>query len=169
MKSRIPATIAFCLLIPCPATAVTALSTTAELYRACSIVPEIDKNSSGKISDEAERGAYACAGYFQGYFSGTYSAQARYDTVLGFSEAVNPNTAWCIPENVTLGQKVRVFLKWVDSHPEKMHTESAISVLCALKEAFPCKSQEDAKTDNKIHKYILTALPKADGGACATP
>jgi hypothetical protein len=63
--------------------------------------------------------------------------------------AFNTLRGVCIPEKVPLLQLARVVVKWLQSHPERLH-ENLIATLVndAINDAFPCKpitAQEPAK------------------------
>ena len=45
----------------------------------------------------------------------------------------------CVPNAVTTGQVVRVVVKYIDSHPERMHEDFGALALEALRSAFPCR------------------------------
>ena len=44
----------------------------------------------------------------------------------------------CIPEEVTMGQAMRVIMKYIKDHPEQLHAHAAVITIVALKGAFPC-------------------------------
>lgn len=44
----------------------------------------------------------------------------------------------CLPEGVTVHQEIRVVVKYLQGHPEKLHLRSTSLVESALSEAFPC-------------------------------
>jgi hypothetical protein len=45
----------------------------------------------------------------------------------------------CIPKSVTMGQMIAVVVKYVDEHPEDMHSEFLFLAHEALLTAWPCK------------------------------
>ena len=75
---------------------------------------------------------------------------ARAGLCLGFLDAFRqlsrmlaspPNTKLeCLPAGVGQEQFIRVILKYVDQHPEKLHLPAAQIVYDAANEAFPCPS-----------------------------
>lgn len=44
----------------------------------------------------------------------------------------------CVPPEVQLGQEVKVVVKYLNDHPEKLHTNAVPLVQGALEIAFPC-------------------------------
>jgi hypothetical protein len=46
---------------------------------------------------------------------------------------------FCLPKSgISNDQAIKVFLKWSREHPEQLHKSARISLLIALREAFPC-------------------------------
>lgn len=48
------------------------------------------------------------------------------------------NPLKCTPKGVTIEQMRKVFLKWSENHPEKLHEGAMSGIDQATKEAFPC-------------------------------
>jgi hypothetical protein len=47
---------------------------------------------------------------------------------------------FCLPaDGISTDQAIKVFLKWARDHPEELHKRARLSLLIALKEAFPCQ------------------------------
>ena len=44
----------------------------------------------------------------------------------------------CVPSTVSVGQLVRVYVKYADEHPEELHLAGSIMVWNAIHKAFPC-------------------------------
>ena len=47
---------------------------------------------------------------------------------------------FCIPEKVIGGQIEAIVKKYLANHPENLHLPGSLSVILALKEAFPCSN-----------------------------
>ena len=47
----------------------------------------------------------------------------------------------CIPESVSNGQVIRVYVKWMNEHPETLHELDAFLFFSAMRESFPCGSR----------------------------
>jgi hypothetical protein len=57
----------------------------------------------------------------------------------GIVEGVGEKSpATCQPNDVTFGQEVRVVVKYLQDHPEKLNLRSSTLVELALSSAFPC-------------------------------
>jgi hypothetical protein len=50
-------------------------------------------------------------------------------------------TFFCPPQEFTVGQGVRVVVKFLQDHPERLHKDEAILAVSALQQAFPCLSK----------------------------
>ncbi|MFL6437689.1 MAG: Rap1a/Tai family immunity protein [Terriglobales bacterium] len=47
---------------------------------------------------------------------------------------------YCLPKDgIDLGQAVRIIVKWLHNHPEKLHLRGDTLVWESLRDAFPCK------------------------------
>ena len=46
---------------------------------------------------------------------------------------------YCLPkQGISGGQAVKIFVKWAEDHPERLHEFQFTGVILALAEAFPC-------------------------------
>ena len=46
---------------------------------------------------------------------------------------------FCFPERgISWEQQIRVFIKWAEANPEKLHESRRLGVIIAFAEAFPC-------------------------------
>jgi hypothetical protein len=62
-----------------------------------------------------------------------------YGYILGVEDA--SGHTHCRPEGTTMIQNVRVVVKWLRDHPERLHERADTLILQALKTAFPCKQR----------------------------
>jgi hypothetical protein len=92
----------------------------------------LDVNTGLKPSASAFT-AGQCVGTIDGLIQ---AAQAQLLRERGATEVV---VAFCAPDGVTMGQMVRVVVKYVDQHPELMHIAFSTLALSALAQAWPCK------------------------------
>jgi hypothetical protein len=77
-----------------------------------------------------------------GFFSPSTRRSGRNVTdklVVSFEAGVPIVDAFCIPKGVTMGQMIAVVVKYVDEHPEDMHSEFLFLAHEALLTAWPCK------------------------------
>jgi hypothetical protein len=45
---------------------------------------------------------------------------------------------WRVPEGTRIGQRVKVVIRYVESHPARMHESFVVLAADALKDAWPC-------------------------------
>jgi hypothetical protein len=58
--------------------------------------------------------------------------------VSGFRDAL-PETAVCVPREVTNEQLARVFVTWADANPGIHHRDQIVGMMAALYSSFPCE------------------------------
>ena len=122
MKRTVPILTALLLLSPTLATAASvaqwgAADTGNKLYEFCS---DPDKGSS-------ERNY--CLGYLSGAYDGVALAARISDSKL------------CVPDTVTLGQIVDVFIKYSRNNPEKRNENAATVLGLSLFAYWPCSKE----------------------------
>ena len=81
---------------------------------------QIDLKSPPESVDDIAKGMY-----LKGYLAGFCGAQPQLN----------------IPPGVTFDQIVRVILKWLQNHPERLHEDARVLIYCSLVDAFPAKEQ----------------------------
>src|SRR5437879_4922143 len=74
---------------------------------------------------------------------------ACYGYVLGVDDGVrmtydiqDQTQPYCLPDEVTTGQTVRILIKFIKDHPEKAHSQTRVLVVESLMDAFPCKGKK---------------------------
>jgi hypothetical protein len=74
--------------------------------------------------------------YIEGHMQGECVAIIR-----GLVDAayLQPPSPFCVPDDATNGQMVRVVVNYIDRHPEKMHMPFTHLAAEALLKAWPCK------------------------------
>ncbi len=94
-------------------------------------------------------GGTACVAYLRGVWEGTMFA-ADYAALMLLNPK-NPADAeirrvlfWCGPKPVDYGQALRVTVKYMEDHPEQLHSPLMDLALASWVQAFPCK-QSGAK------------------------
>ncbi len=50
---------------------------------------------------------------------------------------------FCLPENNTIGQSVRVIVKYFEQNPEELHLPTTHLITKSFENAFPCKYKQD--------------------------
>jgi hypothetical protein len=100
--------------------------------RDCSVV---DKEKTAPIED-AE--SVACLFYVGGVVRGAELGSAA---TRGQANQTTLPQLFCRPGNVEVIQLVRIVLKHIRQNPENANQETAILILRALREAYPCPSK----------------------------
>lgn len=80
------------------------------------------------VNAEELANAGVCAGYIQGVIEGW---DAR-------SEIKKPAT-FCMPDNVTNEQVIRLFIEAYKEKPQYLHLPSAVAIPIVMAQTFPCK------------------------------
>lgn len=91
----------------------------------------------GELTDRALANIATCTGYLMGLNDGIGVMVA----VANQSNKAVLKSPFCLPDSVTLGQQVRVVLKYIRANPGKAHMDTSVLATKALKEAFPCSSK----------------------------
>ncbi|MGA7225461.1 MAG: Rap1a/Tai family immunity protein, partial [Candidatus Acidiferrales bacterium] len=76
-------------------------------------------------------------GFCFGFIDGANSAHQ----VWAASDKTNHRNhamSYCFPDSVTNGQMLRVFVKYLDEHPQDLHEPAALLYIEAMRRAFPC-------------------------------
>src|SRR6266704_3564899 len=102
--------------------AETKLTTASELADNCAAM-----DSSGNMRDP---GAFLSTGLCLGYLMGALQADNIRTKILG------DKPSSCLPATFTTGQMVKIFLKYINDHPERLHLNAALVVLDSLFAAF---------------------------------
>ncbi len=97
----------------------------------------IDRIGTGEISDSDFADLGVCTGYILGFGAGLRLANALTE-VQG---AAIKKVLYCVPDEVTVGQQIRVVLKYIRERPEKAHFPTSALAAVALKQAFPCPAK----------------------------
>ena len=79
------------------------------------------------------------AGACKGFILGSIQVHSIYTDVF------KARPYYCVPENVTIPQLVRITSKHLKNHPEFLHMGAALSVHNAMVETFPCSQSQPKK------------------------
>lgn len=91
---------------------------------------------SPALTERDVRDILYCSGYVRGFMDGVDVGQTA---MLSHSHAGAARTS-CAPD-VSTGQGMRVFLKYLGDHPERLHEPAYILMWAALSQAWPCNSK----------------------------
>jgi hypothetical protein len=77
-----------------------------------------------------------CLGFIEGVLEGLVVGESAGDE----NHTATKKRYVCIPDGASLGQNVRVVVKWMKEHPKDLHRRAALLIYVALLEAYPCPS-----------------------------
>src|SRR5262245_48136623 len=96
------------------------------LLRDCTAAEQFLNDANAKLSD----GTTACLSYVAGFMDALAAT-----VVLGRQKPLT----MCIPGTANRGQVVRIVVKYLREHPEKLHLVAGGLTYVAISEAFPCE------------------------------
>ena len=78
----------------------------------------------------------------------------------GFCSGIVEGTMWslqiaklvCLPNGMTLGQGLKVLVKYMDDHPEELHMHAADLDVRAFVKAWPCSHDPEKPADESFRK-----------------
>ena len=91
-------------------------------------------------SDTSPGGAAFDAGHCAGFIEGVINTQ-QFLEVADQNHAKGFPQRFCLPENVTNDQTLKVFLKFLNDHPERLHESAVVLLIESLAQAFPCSAR----------------------------
>ena len=97
----------------------------------------VEKIGASEISNSDLANIGVCTGYMMGLKDGLRLANAS----AVMEHVTTRKIHFCPADDVTVGQEVRVVLKYIRDHPQKDHLHTSILAAAALEQAFPCTSQ----------------------------
>ena len=60
----------------------------------------------------------------------------------------NIDSGICVPKAVSLGQSIKVVVKYLEANPDKLHLSASSNVLNAFADAFPCEKTIEMSLTN---------------------
>lgn len=98
-------------------------------------------NEFQRLCDGAARGSHdpgPAAAYEDGLCMGFVLGATQF---LSFWEHEGLPPIVCLPDAVTNGQAIKIWMKFLKDHPEDLHRAALLTYLAALKIAFPCRTK----------------------------
>lgn len=104
--------------------------------------------NDGSLTTEQIVDAIGCSNYVRGFWEGSDSAyallaaqRANEQKKKTIESQFYSSRLWCSPHNnnVSVPQTIRVFVKYMEEHPEELHEKVSILATRAFMKAFPCK------------------------------
>lgn len=97
--------------------------------------------NGNRLLEQCEAGTQQEKLFCSGYVAGVMDGQITlFNSLNAATKAQGNSTGYCLPKGgIEVGQGVRVMIKWLKDHPEKLHVAGDILIGMALEDAFPCK------------------------------
>src|SRR5450432_4277977 len=119
------ASVCVLLLLSSPASAADTLDSSGNaLLSTCRVAVNVDPF---KRSTQEQNDAATCNGWVWGFLEGNMITEVNASAHV-----------ICVPEQVTLDQAERVFVRYLEDHPAELHRGAAGLAYDAFKKAFPC-------------------------------
>lgn len=83
----------------------------------------------GTVKTNAHFSAGACGGFVHGVLA----------TTLFYSDELKKDEKFCVPNNATYAQLVRVVVKYLTDNPKRLNETQMVLTWAALRDAYPCK------------------------------
>ncbi len=134
MNTRLVALLLVCLLSIVPTVFAQSKTTDDRMVKTETLIDqcrdEMRADEKDSASAEVMANGIVCLGYIRGFWDA-----ASPQLALAASDTQN----LCVPAEISLGQLARIYVKYMDDHPEKMDLPAAGSLLQAIMTAFPCQ------------------------------
>ncbi|MBZ5662382.1 MAG: hypothetical protein LAO08_18425 [Acidobacteriia bacterium] len=93
-------------------------------------------DGSLQITNEELTPGFLCLGYITGFIDG-YNIGMETDK----SQTGSSHPSFCLPpkEPISGNQGLRIVVKWLNEHPERLQQPKQVLITLAFKDAFPCK------------------------------
>jgi hypothetical protein len=96
-----------------------------------------------KCKQIVERTPSFSSGFCAGFVDGVIETQSMWEVWEAKGTIVrNPHLSFCLPEGATNDQIVKIFVKYLDDHPEELHEPASLLLVTSLRNVFPCKGQQ---------------------------
>lgn len=79
-----------------------------------------------------------CAGFIDGFTAGHFVAETYHAFHHRDEKLEDIYGHLCVPDTTSRGQMARVFVQFMQAHPDKLKLPAALLIEDALREAYPC-------------------------------
>lgn len=126
------------LLCFCTPAISSQVDTGLDLLKACKNAISVFEHRASNIDIiEVSMGSSFCVGYIRGVSDTT---KISYFGIMGKNgDLVAPFHYFCTPNEVGTEQEIRIVIKYLENHPEKLNQPMLYIIINALSAAFPCK------------------------------
>ena len=128
------------LVLPNTSYAKTSTKTSGKMHQYCKLW--IQKNDGKALGRLDTTKGLACSWYFKGMFDSSVFVQVMNNIRSGQSASSMTQArlnGMCAPKNISTGQWIRVFVKYLDDNPQNLNRSASINSAAALKKYYRCK------------------------------
>ena len=100
------------------------------------------KNDGQSLSRLDTTKGLACSWYFKGMFDSSVLVQVMNNIKSGQNASSMTQArlnGMCAPKNISAGQWIRVFVKYLDDNPQHLNRSASINSACSTKKYYRCK------------------------------
>ena len=128
------------LLYPSISSAKVSTKSSAKMHQFCKLW--IQKSDGKTLSRLDTTKGLACSWYFRGMFDSSVFVQVMNNIKSG-QRASSMTRArlngMCAPKNISTGQWIKIFVKYLDDNPQHLNRSASINSAAALKKYYRCK------------------------------
>ena len=127
-------------LCPNISSAKTSTKSSAKMHRFCKLW--IQKSDGKTLSRLDTSKGLACSWYFRGMFDSSVFVQVMNNIKSGQNASSMTQArlnGMCAPKNISTGQWIRVFVKYLDDNPQYLNKSVSINSTAALGKYYRCK------------------------------
>ena len=127
-------------LYPSISSAKVSTKSSAKMHQFCKLW--IQKSDGKTLSRLDTTKGLACSWYFRGMFDSSVFVQVMNNIKSG-QRASSMTQArlngMCAPKNISTGQLIKIFVKYLDDNPQHLNRSASINSAAALKKYYRCK------------------------------
>ena len=127
-------------LYPSISSAKVSTKSSAKMHQFCKLW--IQKSDGKTLSRLDTTKGLACSWYFRGMFDSSVFVQVMNNIKSGQNASSMTQArlnGMCAPKNISTGQWIRVFVKYLDDNPQNLNRSASINSAAALKKYYRCK------------------------------
>ena len=128
------------LILPNISYTKTSTKSSGKMHQFCKLW--IQKNDGKALGRLDTTKGLACSWYFKGMFDSSVFVQVMNNIRSGQSASSMTQArlnGMCAPKNISTGQWIRVFVKYLDDNPQNLNRSASINSAAALKKYYRCK------------------------------
>jgi len=133
-------TIVIFLIFPNISYTKTSTKSSGKMHQYCKLW--VQKSDGKALSTLDTTKGLACSWYFKGMFDSSVFVHVMNSIKSGQSTSTMTQArlnGMCAPKNISTGQWIRVFVKYLDDNPQNLNRSASINSAAALRKYYRCK------------------------------